>query len=107
MKTQTYFRGLPLLLLGLLLAGGCTELPNRGEFGATSCESGQRMSVYADAAYAIYVDANGNPLGTRAEVLKGTQEDEMCPTQEPSGPGACPAGSCPRTLSGKTYCLKC
>lgn len=110
MTTQSFLRGLAFLLLGLLMAGCATgnHSANRGTFGEGSCDSGQRVPVAANAAYAIYYDSNGQQLLTiEAEDLTGTQANQMCPTPSATGPGVCPAGFCPRTVAGKTYCLRC
>jgi hypothetical protein len=101
--------GLAIVSAGLLLAGcGRTPpAPSRGTFGAGSCDSSQRAGVDGAAKYAVYLDANGNPLGTSAEDLAGTQANLMCPTPPASEPGVCPGGFCPRNIGGKTYCLRC
>lgn len=94
---------LVLTLLMLALAG-CA---NRGIFGPTSCAKSSRMPVYGNAVAAIYFDIHGNPIGTRAEELKGTLNDKMCPTPEaPEGPDVC-APYCLKQVSGKNYCLPC
>lgn len=96
-------RGAALLITGLLL-GACE---NRGTFGTASCDSSARTDVPAAAASAVYFDNTGTPVGANAEDLEGTAKNRMCPTPEPDGTSACPAGYCARTLVGKTYCLRC
>jgi hypothetical protein len=99
-----------LMLLGFLVSG-CAA--SRGSFGDGSCDSGDRVAVDAGAAYAIYVDKDGNPVGSGpvrvAEDLRGTSENKMCstPLSEPDDPGVCQPGYCPRVIGGKTYCLRC
>jgi hypothetical protein len=109
MLTTLMTRGLTLLLLGFLISG-CAA--SRGSFGDDSCASGERVAVNGSAAYAIYVDKDGNPVGTGAirvaEDLRGTSANKMCPTPvETDDTGACPTGYCARVISGKTYCLRC
>jgi hypothetical protein len=115
MKIRAWIVRLPLLVVTAGLVGfncngnGPPPPPeaNRGVFGAAACADADRVGVDASAAYAIYIDANGQPTGDRAEDLTGTESNRMCPMPGESGPGACPAGYCPRTISGKTYCLRC
>ncbi len=137
MKTRTHYLGLPLLILGLLIASGCsnttpesendkeddkgmdagagsvagasagTRQANRGEFGPESCPVEERVAVDPSAAFAVFLDANGEVVGDRAEDLNGTEGNQMCPTPKPSGPGACPAGTCAKTISGRKICLPC
>ncbi len=69
------------------------------------------MAVDSTAAYAIYLDEDGNPVGGSApmgaaEDLKGTSTKMMCPTPT-DDPGICPIGYCQRLLMGKTYCMRC
>ena len=108
MNIRVRSNSLPVVLASLILVAGCNATtPTRGNFGSGSCAAGDRVAVGSNAAYAIYVDENGNPVGQRAEDLKGTQQNLMCQTPSPEGPGACKAGYCPKTLSGVTYCLRC
>jgi hypothetical protein len=128
MRAKTLGSGLMIFFVALLLIGcqkaeppaepATTEEPSaatavppvavayRGEFGEGSCDSGQRIAVDANAAYAIYLDANGDPLNV-SEDLAGTHANQMCPTPEPGGPSGCPTGYCAKTMLGKTYCLRC
>jgi hypothetical protein len=113
MKTRTLLVRLPLIVLAVGVAGfdcnGGSPPPeeNRGVFGATACAEADRVAV-TGAAYAIYLDQSGAPLpDLLGEDLTGTESLSMCPTVPESGPGACPAGYCPRTIGGKTYCLRC
>lgn len=109
MMTAIVTRGMTLVLLGLLVSG-CAA--SRGSFGDDSCDSGKRTAVDGKAAYAIYVDKDGNLVGPPgvAEDLLGTSANSMCPTPPPEDeeePGACPSGYCARVIGGKTYCLRC
>ena len=61
-------RGVGTLFLGLAIAG-CS----RGIFIGDTCGSGPRESVHSDAASAVYLDKDGNPVGNRAELLKDTR----------------------------------
>lgn len=90
----------------LVALAGCA---NRGVFGPASCSRGDRVPVHGKAVAAIYFDTQGNPLGTRAENMKGTLMNQMCPTppHPDPGPDVCPPGYCSRTVSGKAYCLPC
>jgi hypothetical protein len=108
MVTALVTRGITLLLLGLLMSG-CA---NRGLFGDESCKSDVRVAVDSKAAYAIYLDKDGNPVGPPgvAEDLLGTRHNLMCPTPrsgESLDPGVCAPGYCPKVMLGKTYCLRC
>ena len=60
-----------------------------------------------NAAVALYFDSDGHVLGTNAESLMGTEDKMMCPAPEATGPAACPAGTCPVVILGKTYCRRC
>lgn len=106
MKTRLITRGMLLLLLGGVLAGCATA--SRGSFGPTSCPSGDRIAVDPSAAYAVYVDKDGNQLGTTLEDLKGTNGNLMCPTPPGSDdPGACGTGYCAKVIGRTTYCVRC
>ena len=121
MTNSLMARGMTLLVVGLLVAGCPSKqvaepnvdpgVANRGEFSVDSCNKNERVAVDSAAAYAIYVDKDGNPLDPGiAEDLLGTKEDKMCPTPPPPpaiDPSACPNGYCPRVIGGKTYCLRC
>lgn len=89
------------------LTNGTPPVANRGTFGEGSCDSEERVAVDENAAYAIYYDESGEPVGTSAEDLTGTQAIKICPTPTASGPGACALGFCPRTISGRVWCLRC
>lgn len=109
MVTTIMTRGMTLLLLAILVSG-CAA--SRGSFRDASCATGERIAVDGSAAYAIYVDKDGNPIGSGrvgvAEDLSGTTENKMCPTPfEPDDTGICPAGYCAKVMLGKTYCLRC
>ena len=83
---------------------------NRGKFADGSCKADARVAVDAQAAYAQYFDKDGNPLGAGIiEDLKGTKNGLMCAIapKSPADPTPCPVGFCPRSMSGKTYCLRC
>jgi hypothetical protein len=85
---------------------GGTPTETRGTFTAESCA--MKVPVPAAARSAIYFNAAGQPLGTRAEDLTGTESKMMCETPEYNlGPGTCPLGYCPLMLPGVTYCLRC
>lgn len=83
---------------------------NRGKFAEGSCKADSRVAVDANAAYALYLDKDGNLLTAAfAEDLKGTKHGMLCPTPvfDSADPAPCPTGYCPRLMSGKTYCLRC
>jgi hypothetical protein len=94
-------RGVTLLLTAFLLVA----CEGRGTFGPEACGAGDRVGVDGAAVAAVYYDKTGASVS--AEELKGTTSNKMCPTPDPGGSGACPAGYCARTMSGKTYCLRC
>jgi hypothetical protein len=56
------------VLLVFFLAG-CS----RGIFLGGPCSSAQRIPLDAKAATAVYLDKDGQPIGTRAELLKDTR----------------------------------
>lgn len=97
--------------VGILLVAGLlvTACDNRGTFGPSSCASGDRVPVASNAVSAVYFDNMGQPVGTESEDLDGTQNNKMCPTPTPDTnvPGTCPSGYCPRSIMGRTYCLRC
>ena len=107
-----------LLVAAVALAGGCPKetkvepaaaQPARGNFTATSCAEAERTSLPTGAAYAIYIDGDGNPLGDRLEDLKGTSDNKMCPTPPAQDTGDCPIGYCSYTIPGTTTksCKRC
>lgn len=86
--------------------------PTRGVFGPDACEGKTQLPVDAKAAYAFYIDSDGNLLDTPAEDLTGTSGNLMCPTPppdsaDPNDPGACKLGYCPRLVAGRQFCLRC
>jgi hypothetical protein len=97
-------RGVSLGLLAVLAVSGCS----RGNFGSDACVSDERTDIPANATYAIYLDASGNAIGNIGEELEGTENNRMCPTPEPDGPGGCTkAGYCLVNIGGQNYCIKC
>lgn len=101
MNITTIARGATLLVATFLL----TACEGRGTFGPEACDAGARVGVDGGAVAAVYYDKTGAPL--TAEEMEGTQNNKMCPTPDPGGPSGCPTGYCARTMSGKTYCLRC
>lgn len=111
---------LPLILLGVLAIGACNNTPVRGNFTTASCSKEERRDLPQGAAYALYVDKDGNLLdpfkdqdgtvtGYRAEDLTGTDQNKMCPTPSPNGPGSCPTGYCLKLVPGTNtkVCMRC
>ena len=110
MKSRAYGLGVPLLVICVLLASACNNRLVRGEFSNEACPGGvERVNVPQEASYAFYYDGEGNLLGNRAEDLKDTANNKMCPTPAESGPGACPSGYCLTPIPGTTmkYCRRC
>jgi hypothetical protein len=122
MKSSARAYGLPILASVTLLAGGCNSTAVqgsiRGEFVKT-CDLSLE-AVPAGAMFALYLDKDGNILGDykdslgnfeahRAEQLAVTNNNQMCPTPPPSGPGSCPAGYCMKLVPGTTkkMCQPC
>jgi hypothetical protein len=60
--------GVGILLLVLTMTG-CS----RGIFLGSPCSDAQRIPVDANAASAVYLDKNGEPLSGPAELLKDTR----------------------------------
>lgn len=112
MNMSESLRVLALLAACALIAACATQesAANRGKFGEGSCKADGRVAVDAQAAYAQYLDKDGNPLSAGIiEDLKGAKSGMMCPVgpKDPADPAPCPVGFCPRLMSGKTYCLRC
>lgn len=82
----------------------------RGAFGDGSCETGQRVPVPANAAFAMYFDNDGNEIASApVEVLAGTEGNQMCPAsaqEDDAEPGFC-SPLCSKKISGRNICMKC
>lgn len=113
MMTNARARDLIAVSLVLAVCAACTtqsSSADRGNFGENSCKAGNRVAVDEKAAYALYLDKDGNLLTTAfAEDLKGTANGMLCPTPvyDENDTTSCPVGYCARPMSGKTYCLRC
>ena len=85
------------------------QAENRGQFGAESCGSADRVAIPANAAYAAYFDSNGTQLSP-PEVIAGVQNPKMCPLKAEEkaegDPGIC-TPLCSLTMGRKTYCVPC
>jgi hypothetical protein len=86
--------------------------PTRGVFGPDACDIKSQVPLGTRAAYAVYLDSDGNLLDAPAEDLTGTSGNLMCPTpppdsNDPNNPAACKQGYCPRLVSGRQFCMRC
>ena len=110
MRTRAHSCLLVVCAVALVGASACD---NRGVFTPSACDTGDapgsRMATPSGAAAAIYVDAEGNPLGIFAEDLYGTMNTKMCPTPPAGGPGGCSPKPpwCTVKINNVNYCVRC
>jgi len=110
MNSSSIVRILLIAIAGSIAATGCAA--NRRLFTKAACQANEREGTPSGAVLAIYYDKNGNPVpgnpsGTPAEDLKGTNDNKMCPAEIEGGPGGCSSGLCRVKVNGVNYCVQC
>ncbi len=63
MKSRSYGLGVPLFVIGVLLASGCNGKLVRGELSQKACPGGVARVDLPPGAYAWYPDRMANSLG--------------------------------------------